>query len=179
MPKLTRITVFGIRLATIVLVIYWIALFTGTHMPSPPRIGVRVSDKVHHFTAFFGLATLLYWVVPARRGPLRKVAFVMFVALTYAAVDESTQAFSPNRSVDLKDFFANSAGILAATLFYLVSRAIFVRFIRGRDNRAFIPPAEPVANQRTRQSSKSTPSPQPSSEQSDADLQTTEQPASR
>jgi len=179
MPKLTRITVFGIRLATIVLVIYWIALFTGTHMPSPPRLGVRVSDKIQHFVAFFGLATLLYWVVPAHRGPLRKVAFVMFVAITYAAVDESTQAFSPNRTVDLNDFFANSAGIVAATLFYLVARAVFVRVIRGRDRRPFIPHAEPVANQPTRQPSKSTPSRQPSFALADADLQTAEQPANR
>jgi len=179
MPKLTRITVFGIRLATVVLVIYWIALFTGTHMPSPPRIGGGVSDKVQHFTAFFGLATLLYWVVPAHRGPLRKVAFVMFVAITYAAVDESTQALSPNRTVDLKDFFANSAGIMAATLFYLVSRAVFVHLIRRRDRRSFTRSTEPVASPPTRQSSESTPSLRSSSAPADADLQAAEPPASR
>ena len=179
MPKLTRITVFGIRLATVVLVIYWIALFTGTHMPSPPRIGVGVNDKVKHFVAFFGLATLLYWVAPGHRGPLKKVAFVLFVAITYAAVDESTQAFSPNRTVDLNDFFANSAGILAATLVYLVSRAIFVHFIRGRDNRSLSRPTEPIANPPTRQPSKSIPSRQPSSARADVDPRATEQPANR
>jgi len=132
MPKLTRISVFGIRLATIVLVLYWIALFTGTHMPSPPRVGVRFNDKVQHFTAFFGLATLLYWVVPARRNVMRKIGIVLFVAITYAAFDEWTQRFSPRRTVDIRDFVTNISGIMTATLVYVISRAIWLRFRRPR-----------------------------------------------
>jgi len=132
MPKLTRISVFGIRLATIVLVVYWIALFTGTHMPSPPRLGVRVNDKIQHFTAFFGLATLLYWVVPARRNVLRKIAIVLVVAITYAAFDEWSQRFSPRRTVDIWDFITNVSGIMTATLVYVISRAIWLRFRRPR-----------------------------------------------
>ncbi|HBJ36174.1 MAG TPA: hypothetical protein DDZ51_15775, partial [Planctomycetaceae bacterium] len=104
MPQLTRTTVFGIRLATLVLVVYWICLFTGTHMPSPPQLGGRVNDKVQHFAAFFGLATLLYWVVPARRSVMRKIGIVLVVAITYAAIDEWTQRFSPQRTVDIRDF---------------------------------------------------------------------------
>jgi len=132
MPKLTRITVFGIRLATIVLVIYWIALFTGTHMPAPPDMGIRVSDKIQHFTAFFGLATLLYWVVPARRNVIRKVAIVLVVAIGYAAFDEWTQRFSPRRTVDIRDFLTNVSGIMTATLVYVISRAIWLRLRRPR-----------------------------------------------
>jgi VanZ family protein len=132
MPKLTRISVFGIRLATIVLAVYWIALFTGTHMPSPPRLGVRVNDKIQHFTAFFGLATLLYWVVPARRNVMRKIAIVLVVAITYAAFDEWSQRFSPRRTVDIQDFFTNVGGIMTATLVYVISRAIWLRFLRPR-----------------------------------------------
>lgn len=132
MPKLTRISVFGIRLATVVLVIYWIGLFTGTHMPSPPSLGIRVGDKVQHFSAFFGLATLLYWVVPARRNVLRKIGIVLVVAITYAAFDEWTQRFSPRRTVDIRDFFTNVSGIMTATLVYVLSRAIWLRFRRYR-----------------------------------------------
>jgi VanZ family protein len=130
MPKLTRITVFGIRLATIVLVLYWIALFTGTHMPAPPRLGVRVNDKLQHFTAFFGLATLLYWVVPARRSLFRKIGVVLVVAITYAAFDEWTQRFSPRRTVDFRDFLTNVSGIMTATLVYMILRAIWLKFRR-------------------------------------------------
>lgn len=136
MPKLTRITIFGIRLATVVLVLYWIALFTGTHMPSPPRLGVKVSDKVQHFTAFFGLATLLYWVIPAKRGVVRKVAVVLLIAITYAAIDEWSQRFSPRRVVDIRDFLTNVAGILSATAWYLLSRAIWIWFRDRRRDRS-------------------------------------------
>jgi len=132
MPQLTRTTVFGIRLATLVLVVYWICLFTGTHMPSPPQLGGRVNDKVQHFAAFFGLATLLYWVVPARRSVMRKIGIVLVVAITYAAIDEWTQRFSPQRTVDIRDFFTNVSGIMTATLVYMISRAIWLKFRRPR-----------------------------------------------
>jgi len=130
MPKLTRISLFGIRLGTIVLCIYWIALFTGTHMPSPPTMGVKVSDKTQHFAAFFGLTTLLYWVVAARQGVLRKVLAVLSIAILYAAFDEWTQRFSPGRTVDFHDFVANVSGILAATLVYLITRWLWLRIDR-------------------------------------------------
>lgn len=132
MPQFTRITVFGIRLATLVLALYWIALFTGTHMPSPPSMGVRINDKILHFTAFFGLATLLYWVVPARRSVVRKIGIVLVVAITYAAFDEWSQRFSPRRTVDIQDFYSNVFGIMTATLVYMISRAIWLRFRRPR-----------------------------------------------
>jgi VanZ family protein len=138
MPKLTRISVFGIRLATMVLLVYWIALFAGTHMPSPPTLGVRFNDKVQHFAAFFGLATLLYWVVPARRSLMRKIGIVLGVAIAYAAFDEWTQRFSPRRTVDIRDFFTNVSGIMTATLVYVLSRAIWLRLRRHRSST--IPP---------------------------------------
>ncbi len=131
MPQLSRVSIFGIRLATCVLVVYWIALFTGTHMPHPPSpaaVGIKASDKVQHFTAFFGLATLLYWVVPGRRGPLRKVLVVLAIAVPYAAFDEWSQGFVSTRTVDFRDFIANCLGILAATLLYLVLRPIVHRW---------------------------------------------------
>lgn len=146
MPKLTRITIFGIRLATIVLVIYWIALFTGTHMPSPPDVGVKVSDKTQHFTAFFGLATLLYWVIPAKRGVGRKLAVVLAVAVTYAAFDEWTQRFSPRRHVDFQDFLTNLGGILTATACYLLTRALWLR-LRHQPASAQPAPAQPASAQ--------------------------------
>jgi VanZ family protein len=133
MPKLTRLNIFGIRLATVVLAVYWIALFTGTHMPSPPSVG-RVNDKAQHFIAFFVLAVLLYWVIPAHRRPLRKVAIVMLVAISYAAFDEWSQRFSPQRTVDIRDFFSNALGITAATIAYLGSRAMWLRYLKTGDS---------------------------------------------
>lgn len=132
MRPLSTLTIFGIRLATIVLVVYWIALFTGTHMPSPPSVKVPHGDKLLHFTAFFGLGLLLCWAIPTRRQLLRKLLIVLTLALSYAALDEWSQRFAPRRTVDLDDFYANAAGVLSAVTLYVTVRALW---LRGRQKR--------------------------------------------
>jgi VanZ family protein len=126
MPKLSTLTIFGIRLATVILVIYWIALFTGTHMPSPPKVPMPYADKVQHFSAFFGLAMLLCWAIPTHGQLLRKIAIVLAIAIPYAAFDEWTQRFTANRTVDFLDFVTNTAGILTATICYCVVRSLYI-----------------------------------------------------
>lgn len=127
MLQLSPLTILGIRVATIVLVVYWIALFTGTHMPSPPKTGVPHGDKFQHFGAFFGLAMLLCWAIPTGRRPLRKIAAVLTIAITYAAFDEWSQGLTANRTVDIKDFYTNTAGVVSATACYAAVRAAYLR----------------------------------------------------
>ncbi len=91
MRPITKITIFGLRLATCVLAIYWIALFTGTHIPVLPKMARSMSDKLMHFSAFFGLAFLLCWVWPADKGVVRKFLLIALIVLSYAAFDEITQ----------------------------------------------------------------------------------------
>src|SRR5690606_19587172 len=98
MRPLSPLTIFGIRLATLVLAAYWIALFTGTHMPSPPSVKVPHGDKFQHFGAFFGLGILLCWAIPTRGRLLRKLAVVGTLAVGYAAFDEWSQRFTATRS---------------------------------------------------------------------------------
>ncbi len=125
MRRLAPLTILGIRLATLVLIVYWILLFSGTHLPSPPKTGLPRSDKLQHFIAFFGLATLLCWAIPARGRPWRKIAWVLGIAIPYAAFDEWSQRFVTSRQVDLADFYTNLMGILAATACYAVAIVIF------------------------------------------------------
>ncbi len=134
MPKLSPLTIFGIRLATLVLIVYWIALFTGTHMPRPPKVPLPYGDKLQHFTAFFGLAMLLCWAIPTRGRPLRKILIVLAIAIPYAAFDEWTQGFTANRTVDINDFYTNTAGILTATASYAAVRALYKRRQRRRSD---------------------------------------------
>lgn len=122
MRQLVRLSIFGIRLATLVLVIYWIALFTGTHIPSPPQVRMPYADKVQHFLAFFGLSMLLCWAIPTARRPGRKVALVLLIAISYAAFDEWSQRFTSVRMVDINDFYTNTAGILTGTACYAAGR---------------------------------------------------------
>ncbi len=128
MRPLTKISIFGFRLATCVLAVYWLLLFTGTHVPQLPEISPRISDKMLHLSAFFGLATLLCWVVPTREHIWRKFIIVTAVTLTYAAFDEITQSFVRGRTTDIKDFAADTLGVLSAITLYAVVRRLIPRW---------------------------------------------------
>ena len=127
MRPLTKISLFGIRLATCVLAIYWIAIFTGTHIPHPPQFVGRVSDKTMHFSSFFGLAMLLCWVIQTRTTAVRKFLTVLVISLCYAAIDEITQGFVRGRQTDIMDFAADSLGVVTAIVFYALMRFLLPR----------------------------------------------------
>ena len=124
MRPLTKISLFGVRFATCVLVIYWLMLFTGTHLPALPKMPARVTDKTLHSVAFFGLTILLCWVVQTRDHVWRKFAWVAMIAISYAAFDEITQSFVRGRTTDVKDFVADTLGILAAISVYATLRRL-------------------------------------------------------
>ncbi|MEM6364985.1 MAG: VanZ family protein, partial [Planctomycetota bacterium] len=67
MQPVTRIRLFGFRLAACVLAAYWSLIFFGTHLPKLPAATQGIPDKVAHFTAFFGLALLLCYVTNSTR----------------------------------------------------------------------------------------------------------------
>jgi VanZ family protein len=105
------------------LVIYWLAMFIGTHIPlSVPTVGGRPVDKYLHFIAYFGLTVLLIGVFRCLRVRLRWKHFFIALALlvVYAALDEWLQKFV-NRSCDTEDFMADSAGVLSALGLYIIT----------------------------------------------------------
>ena len=128
MRPLTKISLFGVRLATCVLAIYWTALFTGTHLPAIPAIVPRVSDKAMHFSGFFILTILLCWVVPTRRKAIRKFAIVACVALAYGIFDEFSQGFVRGRTPDVRDFAADSTGVFVAISLYALTRSMLPKW---------------------------------------------------
>jgi len=126
MRPTTKITILGTRLGVIVLAVYWILLFVGTHIPVIPANVPKVNDKVMHFTAFFGLAFFLCYV--SKPGPRwKRFGRIAAVALLYAAVDEYTQRFVPRRQPDWMDFLANAAGIFSAIACYMLAQIIYQR----------------------------------------------------
>lgn len=122
MRPLTKISLFGVRFATCVLILYWVLLFTGTHLPTLPKMPASVNDKTLHLGAFFGLTILLCWVVQTRRKVWKKFAWVAMVAISYAAFDEITQSFVRGRITDVKDFAADTLGVVLAILVYSTLR---------------------------------------------------------
>ncbi len=110
---------------TIVLAIYWLAMFTGTHIP---RIPVPMegggTDKWLHFGAYAGLGFLLSAVLFARRSRssdwrtvLFRAATVVAVGLLYGAADEWLQGFV-GRDPDLWDWYADAAGITSGAVLF-------------------------------------------------------------
>ena len=67
MRPLTNITIFGIRLSVVVLSLYWLAIFAGTHLPQDLDVSPRINDKVKHFTAYFLLGVLLCYTTNSQR----------------------------------------------------------------------------------------------------------------
>ena len=62
MRPITKITILGIRLGVIVLIVYWIVIFVGTHIPEVPDAAPKINDKVMHFGAYCGLTFFLCYV---------------------------------------------------------------------------------------------------------------------
>ncbi|MGI9471601.1 MAG: VanZ family protein [Rubripirellula sp.] len=127
MRPVTKITVFGFRLAIVVLVLYWLAIFVGTHLPDLGTVfenGPVVNDKIKHFTAFFFLGSLLCYVTNSQRW-FRRFALIGVAGMAYAAADEFTQNFVPGRYPDVMDFVADTAGLWTAITLYVIAKYVY------------------------------------------------------
>jgi VanZ family protein len=125
-------------LAVAAIGLYWVLLFTLTHLPKRPgptplRTTISRLDKLGHAGAFAVLA-MLACVVFSTFGPVKRFQlFVIGVALAaYGAIDEFTQGWVPHRTPDLLDWIADVVGILAGMATFLVVRQL----IRHRQSAA-------------------------------------------
>lgn len=123
MRPISRITLFGLRLGFFVLAVYWILIFTGTHVPVVPDAVPRFNDKLIHFSAFFGLATLLCYVTNSER-LFRRFGLIAMGCATYAALDELSQTLIKGRTADPWDFVADMSGAMLAILLYAIARRL-------------------------------------------------------
>lgn len=106
--------------------IFWLS--SRSRVPGPELPGF---DKAAHFGAYAVLGWLLAFAAERSRLPLW-VAVVL--GLLYGASDEIHQVFVPGRAPDVLDWFADAAGIAAATFVY----------VRRRAGRAAARPAAPL-----------------------------------
>lgn len=107
------------RVATPAAAIYWLALYVGTHIPNPDMlIGAHVSDKILHFSAYFGLYMVLavrIRIVHEAWPTMRQTIILAAMTSLYAAFDEITQGIPIiNRYPDIMDAVADCGGIAAA-----------------------------------------------------------------
>lgn len=101
---------------TLMLAVYWTALFYGTHARLPPGALPGNSDKMIHFGAFLGLGTLLMTLRATRGAYSWTDVFIRWCVLVgYGAFDETTQTLV-GRDAELFDWLADSAGAAAGIL---------------------------------------------------------------
>lgn len=100
--------------AGLILAGYWLLAFAATHVPMRPGTGgIPHLDKAVHIVIYTGLALLLaaWFGVRKRIGRAKLVALIVLVALAaYATFDEVSQ-IPVGRTADLRDWFADLAGI--------------------------------------------------------------------
>ncbi|MEX0704492.1 MAG: VanZ family protein [Planctomycetales bacterium] len=98
------------------LAVYWIALVVGTHIPLQrvPAPGGQW-DKLQHFLAYAGLATLLAaWLALYRGGTRRTFLWAFAIVAGFGLLDELTQ-IPFGRSCEFLDMLADWIGAAVGT----------------------------------------------------------------
>jgi VanZ family protein len=113
-----------LRAAIVLLVVYWLALITATHLPKVPEpLEFRGSDKVEHFLAYATLAALAGWVWSLLR-PFgwRQALVLLGIVAMHGILDEVTQPIV-GRNADVLDWCADMVGATLGVSTLLVVQA--------------------------------------------------------
>lgn len=127
------------RPAAIVAALYWLAMFTATHIPDP-GLPPDLSDKVIHCGGYLGLYILLSLAVRARTGlwPSGSTRWRLAgLIASYGVFDEMTQAIPIlRRTCDPLDMVADATGALLGILIVRGFATIETRFRKAQSRSA-------------------------------------------
>ena len=103
------------------LILYWIALFIGTTLPSQKYVQFfDISDKIKHFSAYLGLAVLLglnlHFQEKWKSFAQHYLSYTFIICTAYGLIDEIHQIFVPNRSAEFLDWVADLSGAILGVL---------------------------------------------------------------
>ncbi len=90
-----------------------VGIFTATSWPTPPPMPGS-SDKVIHFVSYALLGLTVGWAACSRTGA--DAVRWMLVVSALGAADEWHQQFIPGRSMDVRDWVADTAGAVSGLL---------------------------------------------------------------
>ena len=116
------------RLLALSLLVYWIALFIGTHIPLPEVAPFpRNTDKWMHFGAYAGLTYLLgLWLWATGRTQVRHTLWLMAGLACYAVADELLQ-IPVHRHADVYDGLCDWLGIAVGVAAIFITRRLVAR----------------------------------------------------
>jgi VanZ family protein len=115
------------KLAAAILIVYWIALVAGTHVPHPPQLIFprAITDKWLHLMAYAGLAFLLSLNWAMRRPWAWWHALALLGALAaFGAADEITQ-IPVGRDCDPIDWVADMVGATAGLAIFIAAWSVW------------------------------------------------------
>lgn len=109
--KLDRHSIWPLALA--------LAIFAGSSNPSPalPNPGFSY-DKIAHFLVFGLLATSVLRIPYFYQRGWKGVLATVVIVSSYGVIDELRQMFTEGRSVDFKDWVADTSGAICASVLY-------------------------------------------------------------
>jgi VanZ family protein len=119
--------------AGIVLIVYWLIMFAGTHWPHVNLESYPSNfDKVLHFTGYAGFGFLIaLWMSTKRTFGPRDFAVAFCIIFVYAIVDEVTQ-IPVGRTCDFFDAVADWIGGLSGLSLFLLLRLALRRLTRSK-----------------------------------------------
>jgi VanZ family protein len=122
------------RGVAIVLVLYWLTMFTATHVPRAPQpLPPGFTDKWQHYVAYSGLGFLLAAWWRLRRPLTFRAGIRLFaIAALYGALDEMTQPFF-GRDAELLDWRSDLIGALSGLVLGAIVLAAVYRGKRKSD----------------------------------------------
>ncbi|QDT45054.1 VanZ like family protein [Gimesia alba] len=123
------------------LILYWVLLFTATHIPLKKGTLPQGTDVPLHFIAYAGLSFLLTWWLSLRWDKLTlKRLLAVFVGVSlFGILDELLQGIPVlQREPSLDDWVADTlGGLLGITLYLLVHKPLqhLVRKFKKHDEK--------------------------------------------
>jgi VanZ family protein len=121
----SRITV------TVLLCLYWAALFYATHMPMPKGALPGNSDKFIHFIAYAGLGLLLMTLqVTYGTSSLSRLITCWLIVAGFGIFDEVTQLLV-SRNADIHDWLYDITGAATGLVLVKLIAESFRSKIRG------------------------------------------------
>jgi VanZ family protein len=104
-------------------VVYMAAVFYVSSLSNPaPEIAARVWDKAIHFVEYGVLAILFYRAFLGEGlSPLAAALCALAATSAYGASDEWHQLFTPGRSSDVHDWFADTIGGTCGIAVYAIA----------------------------------------------------------
>ncbi|QDT95487.1 VanZ family protein [Gimesia aquarii] len=104
-------------------ILYWVLLFTATHIPLKKGTLPQGTDVPLHFLAYAGLSFLLTWWLSLKWDKLTfKRLFAVFVGVSlFGVVDELLQGIPVlKRQPSIDDWVADTVGALLGILLFLL-----------------------------------------------------------